>query len=485
MDVKANLPVCIVTGANVGVGYYTAQALVRCGYAVVLACRSPEKGRAAATSINAASVGGGYSVFMHLDLASLASVRSFAATFLEHFTCRLHALVLNAGINSFGLTASERRTADGFDLTFQSNYIGHFVLAQLLVPYLQRTADADTRALSARGAAATDGLCVTPCRLVTVSSVVHRTVSRTDIDWAAAFSSPDASFSGMSTYTLSKLAMALLAMEWQRRIDGGSGKAARRGAGAGGRVECVTVSPGSVRSSIWRRVPAWGYCCWDTVMAGAFLTPAQGAATSIAAVTAPAAGSMQEPPSSGLRIRGADYLVPYYIPVASEPWATLAEGVGPFAGMRACILYMRLIASPPTLHFTPPPPPRHHRSSACGRVTRGPGRGRSGKAVGCQRSSSRVRRREVAAGDMCSRRIAQVTPYGGEAATVSAQTTTLEAAACAEPASPVTPAVGGGPPKVPSGIANVNVAGPTEAALPHEATCRTKGTRSSNADLLS
>lgn len=82
----------------------------------------------------------------------------------------------------------------------------------------------------------------------------------------AAFRSRDSTFSGMSTYTLSKLAMSMLALEWQRRLDA---------AGDGSRVTCVAVNPGAVRSSIWRRVPAWGVPCWDAFMSCAFLTPEQ------------------------------------------------------------------------------------------------------------------------------------------------------------------------------------------------------------------
>ena len=98
----------------------------------------------------------------------------------------------------------------------------------------------------------------------------------------AAFRSRDSSFHGMSTYSLSKLAMAILAAEWQRRINqslpqtAGSGGASSAAAEPGrGRVECVSVNPGSVRSLIWRRVPRWGAGCWDALMALAFLSSEQ------------------------------------------------------------------------------------------------------------------------------------------------------------------------------------------------------------------
>lgn len=271
-------PVAVVTGSNCGVGFFTARALACAGYAVVVAARSPEKGDAAASQIcEAARACGsaGYAVFMRLDLSSLTSVRDFAQRLRADWPV-LHALVLNAGMNSFQLTDSERRTADGFDVTFQTNYIGHFLLAQELMPLLRSTAAAPG--------------CAAPCRLVTLSSTTHRLVRRRDVDWAAgayaehrglrrrrhgiccappvpaAFRTRDSSFSGMSTYTLSKLAMSMLALEWQRRLDA---------AGEGSRVLCVAVNPGAVRSSIWRRVPTWGAGCWDTFMSLAFLTAEQ------------------------------------------------------------------------------------------------------------------------------------------------------------------------------------------------------------------
>jgi NAD(P)-dependent dehydrogenase (short-subunit alcohol dehydrogenase family) len=74
-------------------------------------------------------------------------------------------------MNSFQLSEVERRTADGFDVTFQTNYIGHFLLARELMPLLRTTA-------------VTPG-CTAPCRLVTLSSTTHRLVRRRDIDWAA------------------------------------------------------------------------------------------------------------------------------------------------------------------------------------------------------------------------------------------------------------------------------------------------------------
>lgn len=107
----------IVTGANSGVGKATATALAAAGYEVVIACRTVAKGEAAA-----ATMAGDVKV-AHLDLADLASVRTFAASvdFVD-------VLVNNAGVLGLPLT----RTADGFEAHFGTNHLGHFALTCLL-----------------------------------------------------------------------------------------------------------------------------------------------------------------------------------------------------------------------------------------------------------------------------------------------------------------------------------------------------------------
>lgn len=165
--------VAIVTGSNCGVGFFTAKNLACKGYCVVVAARSRDKGEAAAAQIctEAKARGSdGYAVFSQLDLASLDSVRAFAIRVRADFEV-LHALVLNAGMNSFQLTEAERRTADNFDVTFQTNYVGHFLLALELMPLMRATAAMVP--------------CIAPCRLVTLSSTTHRLVRSTDVDWSA------------------------------------------------------------------------------------------------------------------------------------------------------------------------------------------------------------------------------------------------------------------------------------------------------------
>lgn len=166
------LPIAIVTGSNVGVGFFTAKSLACRGYIVVIASRSAEKGEAAASSIceeARAKGSSGYAVFRQLDLASMHSVRAFSDCIRRDFPVGLCALILNAGMNSIQLNESELRTSDGFDITLQTNYLGHFLLARELMPLIRVTARTG----------------VSPCRLVTLSSVVHRMVPSRKINWGA------------------------------------------------------------------------------------------------------------------------------------------------------------------------------------------------------------------------------------------------------------------------------------------------------------
>ena len=122
----------IVTGANSGLGYHTALELARHGASVVLACRSAERGRAARDRIHAA-VPDADLVLDSLDLADLASVREFAA---RHADAPVDILVNNAGV----MALPRRSTADGFEMQFGTNHLGHFALTGLLLPGLRSAA---------------------------------------------------------------------------------------------------------------------------------------------------------------------------------------------------------------------------------------------------------------------------------------------------------------------------------------------------------
>lgn len=122
--------VIIVTGANSGCGLETSRQLAKQGATVILACRSPERGAAAAKDV------GGNGIFLPLDLASLESIRNFSKEFLSKYD-RLDALINNAGI----MACPYAKTKDGFEMQIGCNHLGHFLLLQLLAPLLVKTAD--------------------------------------------------------------------------------------------------------------------------------------------------------------------------------------------------------------------------------------------------------------------------------------------------------------------------------------------------------
>ena len=165
----------VVTGANSGLGLATARALAAAGAHVVLAVRDVSRGAAAARSIS------GDVEVRRLDLADLASVREFASS----WTGDLDLLVNNAGI----MMVPQGRTADGFELQFGTNHLGHFALTVLLLPHV------------------TD-------RVVTVSSGLHRsgTIVLDDLNWERRAYSPT------GAYGASKLANLLFSLELQRRL---------------------------------------------------------------------------------------------------------------------------------------------------------------------------------------------------------------------------------------------------------------------------
>jgi NAD(P)-dependent dehydrogenase (short-subunit alcohol dehydrogenase family) len=176
----------VVTGANSGLGLVTARELARAGASVVLACRNLERGKSALAEIDAIAARGETTV-RPLDLGSLDSVRAFAEQFrADHDS--LDLLVNNAGV----MAAPHRRTADGFELQFGTNHLGHFALTGRLIDLMTARAES---------------------RVVTVSSTAHRT-GRIRFDDLQG----DRRYGRWRAYGQSKLANLLFAFELDRRL---------------------------------------------------------------------------------------------------------------------------------------------------------------------------------------------------------------------------------------------------------------------------
>ena len=179
VDTTVTPKIAIVTGSNTGIGFETAKALAERGYVVILACRSRDKAMAAAAAIP-------NSVFVQpLDLSSNASIAAFATNINQAYT-KIDVLVNNAGINTSG------KLDGGVDLCFQSNFLGHFLLTQLLSPLLKQG------------------------RVVNLSSVMHHfaeNANKDEVYWKRCTEyHPD-----QSTYAPSKLAALLFTMELNQR----------------------------------------------------------------------------------------------------------------------------------------------------------------------------------------------------------------------------------------------------------------------------
>lgn len=201
--------VAIVTGANTGLGFETARMLAARGAKVVLGVRDVEKGKQAAARIN------GDVTVQALDLASLDSIRS-AASDLRATHPRLDLLINNAGV----MYTPKQTTADGFELQFGTNHLGHFALTGLLLD----------RLLPVRGS-----------RIVTVSSAGHRiraAIHFDDLQW-------ERSYSRIAAYGQSKLANLMFTYELQRRL-----------AAHGTTTIAVAAHPGVSNTELVRNMPA-------------------------------------------------------------------------------------------------------------------------------------------------------------------------------------------------------------------------------------
>ncbi|KAL1747096.1 hypothetical protein HDZ31DRAFT_72431 [Schizophyllum fasciatum] len=249
--------VALVTGGNTGIGKETVRALLEHNATVYLAARSPDKGQAAIAQLKQDT--GKEARYLKLDLADLHAIKAAAEEFLAKER-RLDILFNSAGVM---MCPVDQCTADGYDLQFGTNVLGHFYLTQLLLPAL--TAGAPS---------------APPGRVVTTSSFGHRPGS---IDFGSLRDSPRRRRKWTQTlYFQSKLGNVLIASELQRRY-GDKG------------IVSTSVNPGNLDSELYRHV---GFM--HLLLRPFLYPPPLGALTQLYAGTAPEAEKL-----------GGEYLMPW------------------------------------------------------------------------------------------------------------------------------------------------------------------------------
>lgn len=205
----------LITGANTGIGFATAQKLVQGGADVILACRNPAKAAEAQAQLQALGGTGSVDVIA-LDLNSLASVKAAADLVKERYGS-IDVLINNAGLFGEALYQTE----DGYEQQFGVNYVGPFLLTQLLLPALQQAKSG---------------------RIIHLASIMH---------WLGdikpeTFRQTSGSYRAVAAYGQSKLANLLFSHALARQLAGTS-------------VTSNALHPGGVDSEIYRDLPKFQY----------------------------------------------------------------------------------------------------------------------------------------------------------------------------------------------------------------------------------
>ncbi len=203
----------LITGATNGIGLEAAVELARRGARMFLVGRDPGRTRKAVAEVEARSGSGEVSSFL-CDFSSQGSIRELAGQVLGRLD-RLDVLINNAG----GVNKTRELTVDGIEKTFAVNHLGYFLLTNLLLDLLKKSA---------------------PARVVSVASIGHRrgTLDFDDLGFERG------GYWIMKAYTRSKLANVLFANELARRL-------------AGTGVTSNSLHPGSVATNIWSGAPTW------------------------------------------------------------------------------------------------------------------------------------------------------------------------------------------------------------------------------------
>jgi retinol dehydrogenase-12 len=241
--------ICVVTGANSGIGKETALGLAQMGAHVVMVCRNADKGKGALEDIRR-EVPSAQLDLLIADMSSQASVRALAEQIHEKYS-RLHVLINNAG----GAAGAGTLSADGIELTVAGNHIGAALLTGLLLDLLKASA---------------------PSRIVNVSSEAHRGTKELDINNLPAIE--PSVMSGFQAYGRSKLLMNAFTFELSRKLEGTG-------------VTCNCLHPGVVATNIFSRARGV-FKIILTLMQPFMLNAKQGAVVTLWAATSPELASV-------------------------------------------------------------------------------------------------------------------------------------------------------------------------------------------------
>ncbi len=268
---SANIPdqngrLAVVTGANSGLGLETARELARRGAKVVLAVRNLDKGAAAVDDIKTEQPDADLEL-QQLDLASLESIAGAAAELSGTYDS-IDLLINNAGV----MYTPKQSTADGFEMQLGTNHLGHYAFTGQLIDRL----------------AGVEG-----SRIVTVSSVGHRILSRIDFDDLNA----EKKYNRIAAYGRSKLANLLFTYELQRRLEA-----------AGSKAIALAAHPGGSDSELARHIP--GADRVRPLFQRMVQSSAMGALSTLRAATDPAAtGGQYYGPDGFMEFKGHPVIV--------------------------------------------------------------------------------------------------------------------------------------------------------------------------------
>ncbi|KAF4526253.1 hypothetical protein B566_EDAN001938 [Ephemera danica] len=226
----------VVTGGNNGIGFETSLELLRRGARVIVACRSVERGQSAAERLRAAVSDNAEVRVVRLDLASLKSVKKCAEEILTTEPI-IHLLINNAGT----IVGEHKMTEDGYEMTFQTNHLAHFLLTALLLNRIKESS---------------------PSRIITVSSDTHAKgiVKFDDLHGTN-------SYDAFTAYSQSKLCNILFSLELQQKLQGSG-------------VTVYALNPGTVNTKFVDDVPGF-FGVIVSLIRWTFKSPKQGAQTSI------------------------------------------------------------------------------------------------------------------------------------------------------------------------------------------------------------